>query len=63
LQTQEQVELATPEPSLEPRRGKLVARETQAILETRQFLVLAARVVLAADWLSFSLKQLLVLGL
>jgi hypothetical protein len=49
LQTQEQVELATPEPSLEPRRGKPVARETQAILETPQFLVLAARVVLAAD--------------
>jgi hypothetical protein len=49
LQTQEQVELATPEPSLEPRRGKPVARETQAILETQQFLARAVRVGLAVD--------------
>ena len=61
--TQGQAQLGTPELSLELRRGKLVVRGTQVILETQQFLVRVVLVAWVADWLLFSLKQLLVLGL
>ena len=63
LQMQLQAELGTPELSLELRRVKLAARVTQVILETQQSLGQVVQVGLAADWLLFSLKQLLVLGL